>query len=530
MAFPAELACVASMAELQRKKASLLRDGSERLKSVSKLYYPLWIVPVGTASLVLDGLGLLSHRFTLKEPTKTGAFVEELKWNSVSHHDFMNALNVQAVGAKEFASPISWVFPALVASRELLAFFLEYFRSANLLTSNEVEANAMVSFDVDEKGASETSKVYTNCLRTAEADAKGLRYALGVLNEEVEFHKRAATHEIERLREECELEVAGMRPEVDKRVKRLTLKFDKALANLSKSTDKKVSALEKKREKYARKLSAAEQRRDTVQKRMSTARKKSRGKSTYGAYELERTDREISKTKKEIKAVSEDIDKTKKEGDSKAKKVEQEFHEAVAAEEEKITQLNAACEAKTSVKKKEIDQMTSQAASIKSTFENLTDELKRSAADLKAQVELNWNMEGYDGVVLARVPVYLIKYTKDSEERYSLFPPMTVSEDVGVLDGLRKILSLSSEPRLKAVTRPASKELNEMLVANVIGKMQSDAGFRSRISAVCRANNLLDRMEFAETLNEGLDEVTRRGWMTSDEASAICKRIMGAET
>jgi predicted nucleic acid-binding Zn-ribbon protein len=517
------------MAELQRKKAGLLRDAAERLASVSKVYYPLWIVPVENASLVLDGLGLLSHRFTVKEPVKTGVFIEELKKNSVGHQEFMKALEAQAREAKEFTSPVTWTFPAVVANRELLAFFLEYFKSAMPVTKNEAEGNAVIPLEIDEKSACEASKAFTDCLRTVQADAKGLDYALGVLNKETEFHKRAATHEIERLREKCELEVANLRPEVDKKVKKLALKYDKALANVLRNTEKKVGVLERKREKYVRKLQAAEQRKHAAQKRMSAARKKSKGKSTYGSYEVERYEREISNVKTAINDVFDDISNAKKEADAKTKKVEEEFREAAAAEEGKITDLKAACDARIGNKQKEIDKAASEAASIKTSFENLKDELKRSVAGLKAQLEIDWRIDKSD-VVFAQFPFYLIKYTKEKEERYNLLSPMTISEDVSVMNGLRKILSLSSEPRLKALTRHASKELNEMLAANVIGKIQSDEVFRSRISAVCRANNLLDRMEFAETLNEGLDEVTKRGWLTSAEASAVCRRILEVET
>ena len=103
---------------------------------------------------------------------------------------------------------------------------------------------------------------------------------------------------------------------------------------------------------------------------------------------------------------------------------------------------------------------------------------------------------------------------------------MSISEEVGVLNGLRKILTLSSEPRLKTLTRPTNKRLQELLNLNIIEKMQSDEVFRSKINAICLASNLMDRMEFAETLNQGLDDVVKLGWMTSDEASAVCRRIM----
>ena len=526
LTYPAELACVACIAELQRKKTGFLRDTPEKLAFFSKVYYPIWLIPAENACLVLDGLGSATHKFTFKEPVKTGAFVEELKKNSTSQQEFMDTIETQTKKIGEFTSPINVPFTALMSDRDLLSFFAEYFKNGSVLIKNEDEKNDIIPLEIDEKTAAETSRAVTDCLRTLQADAKGLQYALEVLKEEVEFHKRATSYEIERLKEKCELETANLRPEVEKKVKKLTLKHDKTLASVVKSTERKVTALEKKRETYMRKLQGIEQKKDAAQKRINTAKKKGTGKSTYGSYELKKYEREIDNVKKEIKAVSEALDKIKKEGNNNAKRVEEEFRSAVAQEESKITGLTAACEAKTADKRKQIDTMTSEAASISVNFENLMDELKRKGASLRQQVEIDWKLDNPDDAVLVRVPIYLIKYTKGNDERYSLFSPITIAEDVGVLDGLRKILTLNSEPKLKALTRPTSKKLHEMFTSNVTEKMQSDEVYRSKISSVCRANNLLDRMEFAETLNEGLDEIVKRGWMTSEEASVLCKRIM----
>jgi len=530
LTYPAEIACVACMAECQRRKTGILRDTPEKLSYISKVYYPLWAVPAENSCLILDGLGSLSHNFSFKEPAKTGTFIEELKKNSISQEQFMDALGKQAKKTGEFTSPVNIQFKALVADKELHSFFLEYFKSGQLFSKNEDAKESVVPMEVDEKIAAETSKAVTDCLRTIQADAKGLQYALEVLNEEAEFHKRAITYEIERLKEKCESELSTLKPEVDKKVKNLTLKRDKTLTSVQRNTERKVAVLEKKRERYMRKLQGAEQRKDAVQKKTDKAkRKKTSSKAAYGSYELQKYEREINNIKKEIRAINEAIDKIKKEGDNKAKQVEGEFRRVVAQEEGKIKELNASYEAKMDKKKKQIDEITSEAASIKLNFENLMDELKHNSAALRQQVEIDWKLDDPETPVLVQLPIYIMKYTKGKEERYNLFSPTNISEDVGVLNGLRKILTLSSEPRFKTLARPASKRLHEMLSSNVTERMRSDEIFRSRVNGVCRSNNLLDTMEFAETLNEGLDELTKRGWMTSEEASAVCRRIMGEE-
>jgi hypothetical protein len=152
------------------------------------------------------------------------------------------------------------------------------------------------------------------------------------------------------------------------------------------------------------------------------------------------------------------------------------------------------------------------------------DEMKREASVFKEQIVINWKINDR---TLLYVPIYMTAYAKDSEERYSLFSPMTISEDTSVLQELRKILTLTPEPRLKLLMRPASNELHELLSSAVIKKMQSEETFRQNITGLCRANNLLKLDNFERTLNEGLTEAEQKQWITAEEATAVCSGLKG---
>jgi hypothetical protein len=102
-----------------------------------------------------------------------------------------------------------------------------------------------------------------------------------------------------------------------------------------------------------------------------------------------------------------------------------------------------------------------------------------------------------------------------------------LSEGIGVLSGLKKMFAINPEPKLKTLTHPASKKLQETLSACVLEKIRADAGFRVRVNELCRGSNLVDLNSFGQTLNEGLDEIERKGWMSREEASTMCRRVMG---
>ncbi len=517
VSYPAELAGAVCLTEFQRRKTGFLRDTAEKTSFLSKLHYPLWLVPFEDSCLIIDGLATSTHNCTFKEPANTGLFVEELKKHSAVPQEFTVALSTQAKNAEKFASTVNVPLKALIAEKELLKFFPDYLKSSVVFSGDKM---VFVPSGIDEETAVKARDAVANCLRRIEANAKGLQYALEALTEEVEFHERMLLNEVELLKAKGEAEAESLKPEVEKNITQLKVKHDAAAAKVWKETEKKTTALEKKHEKYMRKLQTLEQRKEALSKRSTTRR-------AYQSYTLEKYDREINDAKKEIRAIDSLIENTKKEGNKSVKKLEEEFRNAAALEEAKIKTLNSTYEAKINERKKQSTAMASEAVAITKNFTSLIDEMKRAAADFKEQVAVNWKLED---PTLVCVPVYVVGYVKDSEERYSLFSPVTVSEDAGVLQGLRKILTLTSEPRLKRLMRPASNELQELLSASVIKRVQSEETFRQSVTSLCHVNNLLERNDFERTLSEGLTEAEQKRWLTAEEAAAVRSGIRGEAT
>lgn len=512
VSYPAELAGVVCSSEFQRRKTGLLRDTAEKTSFLSKLYYPIWAAPFEDSCLIIDGLASSSHNFTFKEPANTELFVEDLKKNSAVPKEFAAALSRQTKNAEKFTSAVNLSFKALIADKELLKFFPEYLKNGSTFSGAKV---VFLPSEIDESAAATAHETVANCLRRIYANVKGLQYALEILNEEVEFHEHMLLNEVELVTEKCEAEVASLKPEVEKNIEKLKLKRDAAAAHVLKGTEKKAAVLEKKREKHLQSLQRLEQRKESVQKKRSQT------------YALEKYNQEINGVKKEIRLLSSMIEAVKKDGDKSIKKVEEEFRVAAALEEAKIKKLNSAYEAKIGEKKKQVANMTSETAAITKSFTSLMAEMKRVASVFREQIAVNWKL---DDLTLVCVPIYLAGYAKGSEERYSLFSPVTISDEVSVLQELRKMLTLTSEPRLKLLMRSASNELQELLSSAVIKKMQNEETFGQNVTSLCRANNLLEREDFERTLNEGLTEAEQKRWITAEEAAAVLSGVKGEET
>jgi hypothetical protein len=521
--YPAEIACVVCMAESQRKKPGFLRDMSEKTVYIAKAYYPLWIAPLGNRSLILDGLAAGAYEFSYEEPARIDAFIDELKKNSPYPQKLAETLKIQVQNLQAFGSPSKWMFQGLIRDRELLTFLHETLKIAEFKTQWE---KALIHPEMDEATVTQTVRAFMACQRTLHANQKGLQQAKAALGEELAFHQAVAQSETLQQREKADAEIATIKPSVEKAIRKLTQKHDKAAAALQRFFEKKVSRFERNREKTLQKLQSTENLRDAAQKRLFAARRRN-SHSKSGSFSLQKYERDVEAIKRDVTTASDQMEKLARERDSRLGLLNMEFRRAVTQEENKIYQIESTYRAKAAEKQNQIADMTSAATVINANLQSRIDELNRNAASLDAQVSVDFVVGDPDEMVLVQVPVYLVKYARGSEERQCVIFPITISTDAGVMDGLKKMLSLSQEPKLKVLIHPASQSLQDTFGANLLSKMQNDAEFRVRLAEVCRDCNLVDQNSFAQILNQGLDEIERLGWITREESATICRRVLG---
>jgi hypothetical protein len=146
---------------------------------------------------------------------------------------------------------------------------------------------------------------------------------------------------------------------------------------------------------------------------------------------------------------------------------------------------------------------------------------------LRSKVLANFKPDDPEATILAQLPIYLVKYVKDEEERYSVVSPISIGQEVSILSGIRNIFATNSDPKLKNLTRPTNRKLQETLTVEFLGKIHGDSTFRARINELCRSANAIDQNMFGQILNEGLDEMEKKGLMTHEEAANMCKHMIG---
>ncbi len=520
--FSTELALIVCLAELKRKKQTLLRT-SERITSISKIRYPVWAVPLWDSCLLLDGLASLSSDFVLKELRNICFLVEELRRNSVVIEDFLHTIDEQAKNSGRFSSPTKISFKALIEDKELIGFFRENI-ALELNKKIEIDEKTFdLPVEIAKKTVQEKLENVERLIQASQANLKGLDYALQNLVEEEEFHNHMILNELEWLREKWVTERSTLELEVNKNVKNLTAKLEATTKEIFQINEKRTRILEKKREKRLRNLRKLNLRKDLVRDRDKTTRyKKGSKRKTRWAYELERIEREISIIETDIKANNEIINKIKREGEREINKAEKQTRNTIAKEEEKIKTLDKLYTAKVENKKEKMKKIGSKSATIKKNLETLKSEIKNEETQFRTCITFECKLKN---PILIKIPFYLVKYAKGKKERYEVFSPMDPVENKGITGGLKRVLSLVSETKLTRSVRPKSKKLHTTFCSILKKKTKSEKEFQELIARVFRDYNLLELEGFEETLVKGLEEITNKNWISSEEAVVVSKRI-----
>ena len=520
-----ELAAVVCLAEAQRKKGGLLSSSVEKAAFISKVYYPLWLVPWEDRCLVVNGLGLSSYEATYAKPPDLKVFIEDLERSGISRGDFKEALKRHLETFKDFIEVARVSVKGLITQKDLLNSLLKYLGKGKVLDESSNESLALIPPELGEEQALEACDKVVKLWRLIKGDAKGLQYALKLLDEMISLHEHGIHCEIERIREKYGREISNLTLTVEDKVKKLIQKRDSEIKKVEKGAEKKLKSAMRKMERSKRKLQRLERNEIVILKRIEHFKRKgNEAKVAYWEQKLRECRREIGNVERELKSISSQIERIKREGEERIKGVQESFERMISLERERVKELEDQRNSEIEAKQKELEDLKFKAEHIASQIEELINRKEKYAATLRNETTIPWKL---DEETLVHIPLYLVKYEEKEKARYGLHPPMLASSHNSLLKKIRKVWSFSLESRIKLLISPFSKDLEKMLNSALIERMSKDEAFKEKIDRICQSNNILGTRDFRKLLTDGINQLKRRELVKFDEAMAILKQYGG---
>ena len=518
-----EISAILCLAEARRKKPGIIDVSSEKISFISKLHYPIWVVPWKDSYLFVDGLGISSYTFPYVKLPDVELLTEEIERSVADKKQFRNVLRGHA---QTFEKPeltrIS--LEAIFAEEKLLPILSEYFKQVSALKERRSERVALIPPKLNEKTASEKAKKAVDLWKQIQSEIKGLQYAISALNEKTSFEEEMILREIGHIQELYETKIAPLKPIVEKKIEKLLLKRDAKIAKLDKSIERKLTARLKEKRRHERELERLE--RNLIEYRKRRKISKSRG-DDVGASKWEHRvkvhQNKPSETKRKLQSVSELIEKIRKQGELEAQEIKASHQLLIESERKKILDIEASRQLEVKSRKREIEEMKADVSIITGQIRRLI-ELKRSEATSIAKATIPHRIE--ENMLLC-LPFYLVQYETKEKTRYLMFSPAVAMDFKGIVRKLQKALHrFSLQSRIRLLLRSKSTALEKKLKKSLLEKIREDTTLEKAVYELGVSNNILHSSGFKEMITRGTEELRNEGWISREEKEDLLKNYL----
>jgi len=274
-----ELASILCLAEAGRRRPGIFGGRSERVVAVSKLHYPLWMVPWRGGCLILDGLAISSHTITKSKIPDLEAFTEEVEEKLRNRKEFLELLVRHGKTFKEPLGTDQVAIPSLLGEGKLLNSILEY-----LPCGNEAVAGCPTSLIPPRMGGEDAAKQARRLVeewRRIRGEIEGLRFTIRLLEGAVKLHEEKIRREIKSVQADYHERMERLKPAVEEEVERLIDERDAKIQRVVKRMDQELETLSRRKSKLEDKLLRLRQEEIRCERRLEEA-KQGRGENTTG--------------------------------------------------------------------------------------------------------------------------------------------------------------------------------------------------------------------------------------------------------
>ncbi|MEM3703306.1 MAG: hypothetical protein QXX79_02635 [Candidatus Bathyarchaeia archaeon] len=515
-----ETALVLLLAEAKRRKLGFL-ESSEKIMFISKMHYPLWLVPFGGNSLILDGLDTFSSSITYQKLPSLETFIEDVEQGASVREQFRLSLEKHKKTFKEFAGSVEVKLDALISNKELLSAIFEYVKEAASLQPKENVTVTLVPPKLDASTAVERAKQVLNLHSKARSDIMGLEYAKKVLIETASFHEQMMIKEVKFTQESYSKEISELLPTIEEKVGQLEKERDAEIAKMNKALEKMLKGKEKERERRERELQKLElQKTDLTKKRDLRKRRNDKIGLARLEHKIKLCESKIREVKKRIRDLTEFLEETRRQNEADIEKLRRSYQELIDKEKNRITSLEAQRDENVISKQREMDALKLTASQIANQIEELIEKKKKMEKELEG-LALPWHIED---VCLVCLPFYLVGYKAGNKTQIRIFSPVTVSSPKGFLNTFKRtLLGFTPASKISLILKLRSKEIDKMLNFALKSRMKSDKAFAEEFRSATASANILVSQRFKETLTKGLEELRAKGWIGQKEIDTMAE-------
>ena len=515
-----EDAAVFAVAEINRNKRDRLiaRQSGEKLISLSKVGYPLWLFPRKEVIFVFDGFSDSYYGVSYAEAPSAKVFRENLEASLRPKEKYMAFLSDHINYFNQPTKIKQFMLRGLITDPNFKKEFNNYRKETEKAAEQTTEAFLLPT--LEETTISSILTEFDNLQSFLKEDAEMLHECIKLVNKMTNQYLTELDYEATAVKEETEAKIRAQEELVIPKIAKLNKEYTNKIKKLNASFDKEIQSHQKLKTKTQRFIEDNERKIKLYQ-----SEAKVQATKMHVIYEkrlkikVKHTKKEQNGLKKELKNIKENLMKLDNQKIQEISKLNFDLDAEIKLTRQPLLELQASLEVKMLDFKKEKDKLLKQE---KAVIEGLNKSSKlREATKFNFEI-LSIGNQGLKSQALFYIPFYLACYESNITKRYLVIPPSTIS---GV-DFSTKFKGIFGISKIKNLLVPRFKTFTA-LIKNVQELAKQNSVFASQLDALSQRSNLLNNCLFLERVEKGLVYLKDEGWLSDKETQLLSRCIKG---
>lgn len=515
-----EAAAIFALAEEERAKGGgiIASRPEEKLLFVSKIGYPIWLLPWQETILVFDGLNRAKSTFPYVVIPDVNVFVENLKRGAKTRETFLSFLSDHLNYFQAPATEKTLQINGLISDAEFLREFDVYRRDA--VEIDEQNSNvALLSPLIDESAITAATGELNALHSSLKADRDRLYWSIRFVNKATRhyiklLHKRAAA-----VKEEFSVKIKAQEELIEPKIAQLKEDYDHKIIEATKSYEKQGHSLHKEKVKLEKSI---EQTLAKIEQYRLEAKTCAEKDDSVGEQKWKEKANELKKELSELEAQLKDLEKSLRDLEERKSleifNLRSELESKVKSARQPLLELEASRDAKLLL-------LTQEQETLEQQTQIITEQLGRTVKLTETFME-NFSKLGIKQelplkeAALFYVPFYVARYQVESEKRYLFFPP----SEANAFGFSTKIKGALGKTKIKQLLTPRFDILNSLMDTLQVLVYQN-AAFEAEMRSLCESLNMLKKDAASESIKRGLEALQKEGWLSEREQKALNQKI-----
>jgi hypothetical protein len=506
-----EIATICALAELRREKGGglLSKRQEEKISFISKIGYPLWLIPVFEKPLLFDGLNRFNHKVAYAKIPNVKLFIENLKRSSKTYETHLAFLSDHL---NYFETPIEekeTIIKGLISDSDFLTEFDSYYNEAKEIEEEPYEIGLLPQIientDIS-SGLEELKTIHTSIKENKDKLYRCMKLIKKINSQHVDYLRSITGETKYKFKESIKKEEEIVKPQIV----HLKKDYDYQIVKTTKSFQRQELPLYKEKIKLEKSKKTDETKIGNCKfEALRCAEKNDKTGEQKWKERSKRTKKIVSEISKKLRETEKNLEILKERKTLAIFRLKSELESKIKDLQKNLRDLEASCEAKVLGYEQEIEKLKKNSKIIIDQLGRFT---KIEETDLNefANLGIKENPELRKST-LFYVSFYLICYQIKSKKRYSIMSPSIVNT-VCLTTKLRSF----GRSKIKQVL---SNRFHTMasLVDELYILIQQNHMFQVEIKEIGEKFNLLDKSSINTQISKGLALLKNEGWLSEKE-------------